>query len=113
MINTGITQVSLGALTTKINLYKPHQTKNERGAIESEFVINRSVFAKVVENPVSEQQVDSNLIALNTIEVTMYIVPQLTTAWRVEYNGKFYNIISQNKAERQPIMVVRAEQMME
>lgn len=113
MINAGIDKVSVGSFTTKVTLYQPQQTKNERGAIENEYIINRSVFAKVVENPATEQPIDSNLIALNTIEVTMYIVPQLSTLWRLEYSGKMYNIISQNKAERQPIMVVRAEQMME
>ena len=56
---------------------------------------------------------DRNLIALNQIDIKMYIVRELTTRWRVEYDGQMYNVLSKAQAERQPIMTLRAERIME
>lgn len=113
MINAGIDRVSLGSLTTKIALYAPRQQKNAKGAIENSYEKVADVYANVVEVPQMEGAVDSNLVALNMIDVKMYIVKDLTTRWRVEYDGQMYNILSKSQAERQPIMVLRAERIME
>lgn len=113
MINAGINTVSLGTMTTKIGLYRQTQTKNERGAIENTYEKVCEVYANVVENAQPEAVMDSNIIALNTIEVKIYIVRELTTRWRIEYEGKMYNILSKTNAPRQPIIILKAEQVME
>lgn len=113
MINAGIDRVSLGSFTTKITLYKPLQQKNAKGAIENSYDKVSDVYANVVEMAQTETSIDSNLIALNQIEVKMYIVKELTTRWRVEYDGQMYNILSKSLADRQPIMTVRAERIMQ
>jgi head-tail adaptor len=113
MINAGITKISIGSFTNKLSLFKPIQRKNERGAIENDYQYTRGIFAKVVEIAGAEQDVDSNFIALNTIEVTTYVMPDLSTSWRIGYNGNLYDVISQNRVENQPLMVIRATQIME
>lgn len=113
MINAGINRVSLGSLTTKITLYAPVQTKNAKGAVENSYQKMADVYANVVEVPQTESGVDSNLVALNQIDIKMYIVKELTTRWRVEYDGQMYNVLSKAQAERQPIMTLRAERIME
>lgn len=113
MINFGINKISIGSFTNKLTLFKNVQRKNERGAVENEYVFVREIFAKVVEIAGSEQDVDNNLIALNSIEITTYVMPELSTSWRIGYNGKLYDVVSKNTVESQPLMVVRAMQMME
>ena len=113
MINTGITKISIGTFTNRLSLFKPVQRKNERGAIESDFTYTKDIFAKVVEIAGSEQDVDNNFIALNSIEITTYFMPELSTSWRIGYNGHMWDVVSKNRVENQPLMVVRATQMME
>ena len=113
MINAGIDKISIVSFTNKLTLFKNVQRKNERGAVENEYIFEREIFAKVVEIAGAEQDVDSNFIALNTIEVTTYIMPYLSTSWRIGYNGNLYDVISQNRVENQPLMVIRATQIME
>ena len=113
MINAGITKISIGSFTNKLSLIKNVQRKNERGAVENEYIYEREIFAKVVEIAGSEQDVDSNLIALNSIEITTYVMPDLSTSWRIAYNGKMWDVVSKNRVENQPLMVVRATQIME
>lgn len=113
MINTGFTKVSVGSFTNRLGLFRPVQKKNERGAVENDYQYERDIFGKVVEMAGSETDVDNNLIALNTIEITTYHVPQLTTSWRIGYNGNIYDIIAINKVESQPLIVIKAKQMMQ
>lgn len=113
MINTGFTKVSIGSFTSRLGLFRPVQKKNERGAVENEYQYEKDIFGKVVEIAGTETDVDNNLIALNNIEITTYFVPQLTTSWRIGYNGNIYDIIAINKVESQPLITLRAMQMMQ
>ena len=113
MINEGITRISLGSFTNKLTLFRNIQRKNKRGAVENDYQFEREIFAKVVEVASAEQDMDNNLIALNSIEVTTYILPQITTGWRIGYNGNLYDIISTNRVENQPLIVIKATQIMQ
>lgn len=84
---------NIGELDTEIKIIEMVQTVGSQGQKTWRAVHCEHAFAKV-ERDVVESVGDSNFEAENSLVVTCYKDPRLTTRWRVEIEGKVYEIRS-------------------
>ena len=84
-------EVNIGELDTMVTLRRCVITSGAEGAKAYSFEDYSKVFAKV-ERRVEEDVQESNLEEGQTVDLTIYKVPALTTRWRVSIDGREYEI---------------------
>lgn len=113
IINKGIDRVNVGDFVQKVTVLKPQQSRNDRGAIEQQWIEVAELFGKLVISPVDETMVDQNLVNPDRMEFTTYVMNDITSEYRVMVEDTLYCITSVFKLSNQPLMVIRGEKITE
>ena len=84
-------RVNPGELDTLITVQSVTQTIGERGQKKTTVTKYADVYAKL-DRMITEAVDDDNLESGETVDVTMYKIPTLTTRWRLVISGVPYEI---------------------
>lgn len=92
-------RINIGEMDTLVQLYSVTMEKGNQGQLSKVRTLHSSVFAKV-ERDVGETVADYNLEQGDSIRLTVYKVPSLTTRWEVKVGGVMYGISSIDHVSR-------------
>lgn len=92
-------RINIGELDTPVMLVEMEQTIGSQGQ-KSWSVVGRHSMLAHVERNVNEVVSDSNLESENSLNVTCYKLPGLTTRWRVEIACRSYEIVGIDPVSR-------------
>jgi head-tail adaptor len=85
-------KINIGELDTLITIQEALFTQGLQGNKKIEYVNHSRVWAKVERN-ISESISNDNLEEGNSLQVTCYKIPSLTTRWRIIVEGMPYDVI--------------------
>lgn len=104
-------RINIGEMDTLVQLYSVTMGKGNQGQLSKVLTLHSSVFAKV-ERDLGESVVDYNLEQGDTVRLTVYKVPALTTRWEVRLDGRMYGISSiDHIARTSPLCVLTLHTM--
>ncbi len=90
---------NIGTLDTKVTIQTCIITFGTEGGKKYTFQDYRDVYANI-DLRANEQVSDGNLEQGEVIDMTIYKIAELTTRWRVKYNGNLYEITGIDAGER-------------
>lgn len=92
-------RINIGEMDTLVQLYSVTMEKGNQGQISKVRQLHSSVFAKV-ERDIGEGVSEYNLEQGDTLMLTIYKVPALTTRWEVKVGEVMYGISSIDHVSR-------------
>lgn len=113
IVNRGIDKINIGDFVQKAVILKPLQSRNSRGAIEQQWLEVAEVFGKLVIAPADEMLVDQNLVNMDRIEYTSYVMDDVNSEYRLKIEDTLYSITSVARLLNQPLMVIKGEKITE
>ena len=104
--------VNIGRFDERITLLACETTRGSRGEKVETYHPVRETVAHV-EPATSESDASNNIFSGHSINVTLYRVKGMDTRWRIQWQGKAYNIKTIDAIERiSPFVRVYAEEAM-
>lgn len=101
--------INIGELDTLVTLLSPTPGRGTEGEKYATFSLFRNVFARVDRN-VSDDLAFDDYAGRDSVGLTIYKVPQLTTRWRVTIQGRTYQILSIDEISRvSPLCIINLQ----
>ena len=91
--------INIGELDTLVTIQEATLMQGAQGNKKTEYIDYLRVFAKVERN-INEMVSNGNLEEGNSLEITCYKIPALTTRWRVIVDGIPYEITAVDSVSR-------------
>lgn len=92
-------RINIGTLDTLVTVRQAVQSRNAQGAKSFTYSDYACVYANI-DRRVDERVATGNLEEGQYIQLTIYKIPPLTTRWRVEVDGRSYEITGIDPIER-------------